>query len=239
MRIAVWRTGHHIADTVASALHAGLDQSVLLDTSHITRKAIESYDAHIGYGILRGMADVFRLCDVFDRKWFNVDRGYWHPGHFNGYYRVSRSGTQQTHNWCKLDYARYDALGIKLEPFITRDGCVLVCPPTEYVDAWLNPKWRNEGLIRDKQCTRLLDDDLARCRMVKTFNSAVGWEALRRGIPVESDSVYSIVGAWQKKNGDINKTLDTRRELFAIMASMQWTLQEIKSGVLNESLHRF
>jgi len=231
--IGIWTTGHDIADTVAHACLIGLGWKAKLLRCGIDD--VNAADIHIGYGILRGMADVFKQCDVAGKPWFNIDRGYFGAGHFNGYYRVSYRNTQQVDGLFNLPIRmdRYKKLGIVLENREPVDGPVLICPPTDYVREWLNVQWcGGEGLLREKGCTRNLDDDLKICSSVKTFNSSVGWEALRRGINVESDKDKSILGKW-KKNLANNRTLvDTRRELFGVMAGLQLTLNEIKEGSL-------
>lgn len=237
MKICVWRTGHEIADTVAEAMLTGLRRtSYCLGNNHTSTILNNDYDIHIGYGILRGMGDVFRECDRQGKPWFNIDKGYWKPGHYDGYYRVSLRGTQQTSGWPDPDWERWEKLGLNVEPWQKRNGYTLVCPPTDYVETFLRPgmdNWLNcnsyikDGLVRHKGCERLLDSDLAAASRVIIFNSSVGWESLRRGIPVESDPVHSIVGAWQAKHGT-----DKRKELFATMAGLQLTLDEMRSGKL-------
>lgn len=237
MKICVWRTGHEIADRVAEAVLAGLRGTPhLLGNNHTSTILNNEYDIHIGYGILRGMADVFRECDRQGKPWFCIDKGYWKPGHYDGYYRVSLRGTQQTSGWPEPDWERWRALGLAVEPMQQQGDTladrhpVLFCPPTDYaceffgIKLWVKPNglvdyWRPKGI----------DDPIKwdGVRRVCTFNSSVGWEALRRGIPVESDPVHSIVGAWQAKHGT-----DKREELFATMAGLQLTLDEMRSGLL-------
>lgn len=233
MRICVWRTGHAIADTVATALSRSLNVPIYHANEVLD---LPDADVHIGYGILRGMASVYKRAERDGKPYFIVDRGYWKPGHYDGYYRVSLRGTQQTSGCPVPDWERWKALGLKVEPQFKREGYTLVCPPTDYVETFLRPgmdNWLNcdgynkNGIIRHKGCPRSLDIDLAGASRVITFNSSVGWEALRRGIPVESDPVHSIVGAWQAKNG-----ADKRNELFATMAALQLTLDEMRGGHL-------
>lgn len=274
MKICVWRTGHEIADTVAEAAWSGLTkdhpytrQSIggqiprmfsdgnvqvsfrNINEEHIpnwdrTTKAIRSHDIHIGYGILRNIDKVWKLCEQYNKPYFIVDRGYFKPGHYDGYYRVSLRGTQQTSGWPEPVWERWEKLQLPVAEPLKRDGYALVCPPTDHVCEWLN--WSDvdcdiwdrkhnpeNSLIRYKSCTRPLDDDLAAASRVITFNSSVGWEALRRGIPVESDPVHSIVGAWQAKHG-----VGKREELFAVMSACQLTLDEMRGGLLMPLLQK-
>lgn len=248
MKIAVWKTGHEIADKVAEAVYEGLKQHCEV-SSHTcgTDRNILGYECHIGYGILRGTTELFKDCERLGVPWFNIDRGYWKPGHYDGYYRISLRGTQQTFGLDKLepDYDLWDALGIEILPSKERSGEILICPQTEAVGKFVG-EWIQEGLefgqkpiVRLKGSTTLLQDDLDNCSKVITFNSSVGWEALRQGIPVVSDPTHSIVGAYQKMlDKPIHADSNERRKLFAIMAGLQLRLDEIKSGALWPLLHK-
>lgn len=245
MKVAIWRTGHEIADTVADTIYSGFCKSDCnafppLDTRYHLDQ-LDKFDCHIGYGILRGMADVFRACNKSGKPWFCVDRGYWKPGHYDGYYRISLRGTQQTVGLDKLepDYERWDRLGIDVLDHDSGDRPAWIhCPPTKPVEQFFNIKPKElpndpRLRIRDKNTTRPLQSDLDNCAMLTTFNSSVGWEALRQGIPVISDPMHSIVGAYQKLvDKPIHADLEERRRLFALMASLQLSLEEIRNGQL-------
>lgn len=246
MRVAIWRSGHEIADRVADAIRAGIPKNLLAAPNSKELFHPEGWDEghskygdiHIGYGILRSMDKVWKDCERTGRPFFIVDRGYWKPGHYDGYYRVSLRGTQQTGGWPEPDWERWEKLGLTIDEPVKRNGYALCCPVTDYVKDWLGDYKapvpdrgefdKDSGvLVREKGCTRSLDDDLAGARRVVTFNSSVGWEALRRGLPVESDPVHSIVGAWLAKHGT-----DKREELFAVMSACQLTLDEMLAGKL-------
>lgn len=144
MKIGVWKTGHEIADTVAEKVFWGFEylaKPFMMQTglpgNGGDNKWIVERDTHIGYGILRGMTDVFKASDVAGKPWLHIDRGYFNPGHFDGYYRVSLRGTQQTTGLNKLepDYDRLNALNLDIKPWRGFDQSkpVLVCPPTDHV----------------------------------------------------------------------------------------------------------
>src|ERR1051326_2634673 len=99
MNIAVWRTGHEIADRVAESLVKGLN-GISLDCRYYNMPSLpDGYDANIAYGILRDTGEVFKASEEDGKPWFNVDRGYFKPSHYDGYYRISCRGTQQTFDW--------------------------------------------------------------------------------------------------------------------------------------------
>lgn len=240
MKIAVWKTGHEISDTVAEAIEYGLNAKHYVTYDPSLKEIVDYHDLHIGYGILRGMDDVFRACDKAGKPWFNMDRGYWKPGHYDGYYRISLRGTQQTFGLDKLkpDYERWDRLGIEILPMKSHGEHILFCPPTKDVANFFNyggdqflPQWNIK--LREKNSAIPLQDDLNQASKVFTFNSSVGWEALRQGIPVVSDPTHSIVGAYQKLlDKSIHADSNARRDLFALMAGLQLQLSEIRSGKL-------
>ena len=249
MKIAVWRTGHEIADTVADAVKEGIPNA---EMCYIPPSQINAVgDVNIGYGILRGMDKVFRECERQGKPWINIDRGYFQPGHYDGHYRISLCGTQQTLGLDQLepDYKRLGNLGIKFQdPYrINAQAHTLIVPPTDYVCDFfkvdkeksllglldMKAVYDRPYIIRHKGDKTPLGQHLTNCLRVVTFNSSVGWEALRRGIPVYSDPNCSIVGVWQKMScKPLHLDLLNIYKLFAVMSSLQLTLSEIKSGML-------
>lgn len=117
----------------------------------------------------------------------------------------------------------------------------LYCPPTGYVGGYMkiSPwEWIHEHVNRRQPYkVRFKGDeqpiDWPNVREVITFNSSVGWQALRRGIPMESDPVHSIVRSWQAAHGT-----DKREELFAVMSACQLTLDEVRAGKLMPLLQK-
>lgn len=228
----VFRTGHTINERVCTALVDGFFQD----------------EIHTTYGILRGADDWSRK-----QKTLLWDKGYFKPGHYEGYYRASWQGTQ-AHFEYGSDPRRLEALEIEVLPWRQMTGHVLVCPPTDPVsryfgieDWWGSVKSqllaRYDGpkdiRIRQKGTSVLLDDDLANCEAVVTFNSGVGWEALRRGIPVVSDVVHSTVGSFLGTTiADLGRSMahHDRRALFSFMANRQFTLAEIENGTARSYL---
>lgn len=257
MKIAVWHTGHPIADHVGRCISEALNTHLIAALPGNIVHYADKYDLHIGYGILRGMGDVFRAAEQQKKLWINIDRGYWQPGHFDGYYRFSLRGTQQTAGLGRLAQdvqpGGMSILGtLSILPPVDRpDGYDLYCPPTPYVCGWLGftqQEWLDRNvnktsphMIRNKGDAGDLDAMLAGAKRVITFNSSVGWEALRRGIPVHSDPHHSIVGAWMRENV-LDETFMlqdyNRHQLFAVMASLQLTLTEVREGKLQPLLDR-
>jgi len=258
MRVCVWKTGHEIADTVAQEImrsQSGAAHSYR-DLRHTECVDVRDHDTHIAYGILRGTADVFRECERLGKPYIHLDRGYFHPGHYDGYYRVSLRGTQQTGHWLEPDYERLAKLALDIKPWRGFDHSkpVLVCPPTREVSDFFYPGEHGERYTWEKHnfewhiqerhkgpgyvwrpkgtATPINFDDYSH---VLTFNSSVGWQALAAGIPCVSDPKHSIVGAWFNHftTDDLAEAQYSERErLFATMAKLQMTLSEIRDGKL-------
>jgi hypothetical protein len=256
MRIGLWTTKHEISDTVARAASDGFgDRNVNYTTTNdgfpdYVADCVAHEDIHIGYGILRGMADVFRECDKQGKPWFCIDKGYWKPSHYDGYYRVSLRGTQQCGVWPEPDYERWERLQIPVEPFKKHYhvsmGRTLVCPPTDYAKQFFGVDWQptprpdERLLIREKGCERSLDEDFEGCSLIRTFNSSIGWEAIRRGIPCISDEKHSFVGSYMRHVGGVPDNVEScehhqskfQTNFFGAQAACQLTLDEMRGGML-------
>lgn len=241
VNLAVWKTGHPIADRVAHSVFWGFEYRAaasMLDTAGSDDgdvKYIINHDAHIAYGILRGTAGVFRECDRQGKPWIHLDRGYFGASHFDGTYRISLRGTQQTSNWPEPS-----AHNVELKPWRGFDHSkpVLVVPPTEAVQQFLGLEgWPHpEGVVKLKDGRAVNFQDY---NYVYTFNSSLGWQAIAAGIPCVSNPTHSMVGAWYERQR-VDFSLDElarlqyldRERLFGTMSSLQMTLQEIEQGKL-------
>lgn len=256
MNIAIWKTNHEIADTVAAAVYAGFCSSdcnafPAFDTRiHNIDETVATFDCHIGYGILRGMDKVYAACDKLNKPWFNIDKGYLKPGHYDGYYRISLRGTQHTQGGDYADTERMANLGISFRNWrgFNRELPVLVCPPTDYVTKWLphTKSWMRETIndlvkqkipysVRYKEGSPKgsLEYDIRHANYVTTFNSSVGWEALRQGVPCVSDVKHSLVGSYfgHISLDKLSHSQDiAREEFFSTMAGLQLSLEEIRAG---------
>lgn len=257
MKIAVYDTGHEIADTVAKALFNGLGGTLVSG-----QIPFPFADVHIGYGILRGNGELFKECEKQGNHWFELDRGYINPGHYAGYYRISYRGTQA--KW--HEGIPRKPIDIKIEPWRGCDDTkpILVCPPTKEVGAFFYPNSRNDwdlwwlyyttaATLHGRDCVVRHKGDAIPINWddysaVVTFNSSVGWQALQRGIPVLSDPHHSIIGTYYASKGVTNlqsltdilsNSPDTRLELFEAMAAHQFTLQEIREGKAWELLKHY
>ena len=245
MRVCGWRSPHEISSTVMQVVWHGLSCDLgIADPVEWDDSLLRSYDAHIGYGILRNLDKIFHDCERLGIPYFNIDRGYFSPGHYEGCYRISYRGTQA--RW--HEGIPRKPIDIKLEPWRVWDESkpILVCPPTRAVCEFFGQRsWRGwDGLyLPDNIIVRSKGDrspiEWDKISAVITFNSSVGWQALQRGIPVLSDPVHSIVGShyahygitdMQSLTEKLVKMPDTRMELFEVMAAHQFLLEDIRQG---------
>lgn len=237
LRPLILCTGHDIADRVAQSLENCFDCKARLATS-VKDEDIDQASFVIGYGILRGTAEVYKTAERLKKPWFVLDNGYFHPGHYDGYYRMGYRGTQGPYKKRAFDV-------VMPEPMKRNPVAGLVCPPSDAVCQFFGvdkKKWTDEAIryvtargkqvvIRDKSCNRALDVDLEHSAFVYTFNSGVGWKAISRGIPVVSDSELSIVGQWGK---GLTATDADRREFVASLFADQFKLADVEAGLLRE-----
>lgn len=257
MKAFIWFTGHEIADAVARAVMDGLMPYNALwgvgkadQAAQAEDRVFESADVHVGYGILRGMDQVFKRAKRAGIPWVNIDRGYFRAHHYEGYYRLSLNGTQQTIGVQSMapNYSRLRRLSINLEPWRGFDPSkpILYCPATQAVANFFDHrgfKIDQKSLDRSGLVTRIKGDaaplDFRDYNYVHTVNSSVGWQAIQAGIPCVSDPICSIVGARYKEIplAELGEAqyLD-REKLFGCMANLQLTLSEIRAGKVWETL---
>ncbi len=267
MKIAVWKTGHEIADTVAQALAEGFDAELrdlrnlapystnpnqiyqYHEISAVLKEIYNQCDVNIAYGILRGADDVFKKSN----HWFNIDRGYFAPGHYDGYYRISYRGTQAKYDPAFPITKEYQGELKPVRPY-DKSKPVLICPPTEHVAKFFGLKLYSDRLIETdwelahtQACFKkniavhvrckgsggpINWDDYSACI---TFNSSVGWQALINGIPCISDPLHSVVGSYYDTIS-IDSAYEMlknkpRKPLLDLMCSHQFTLSEICQGL--------
>lgn len=236
----LWKTGHDINEVVMSSVSKGLKDPI---------RATVLYDGiikpSVSYGILRGTGQIFNDCYENDVEYWEVDRGYFKPNHFDGYYRVSFMNMQASYHDISAPNNRFKALRIKVHPWKKqKSNRVLVIPPTDAVcifykidrDKWLEDVMAQlddfEVKVRAKADSQPLNDDLDYSYCLVTYNSNVAMDALIRGIPAIATSHNSIIKSWNNLElSDIRDymklTSFDREKLFNYASYCQWTLSEL------------
>lgn len=229
MSVLVLKTGHQIADTVAESLGKCFGVTPRL-AEQVDDLDVAQCEFVIGYGILRGTGDIFKLAERLGKPWFVVDKGYFGASHYNGYYRMGYRGTQGPYKPRAVDPC--------IMPERQEQGkCLLICPPTSEVcrffgidyGYWIATATQYAAtlgvdcIVRSKDSHIPLEDDLAKSFMVYTFNSSVGWIAKARGLQVISDATRSIVGQAMPVPSE---------DLIAWLLEDQFTLKDVEAGLL-------
>lgn len=250
----IWRTGHSINEEVSKALSIGTH----FEIKHTELLPMErNLKPAIAYGILRGTGlpgrntgdtSVFKECDKHNKPWWELDRGYLRPNHFDGYYRISLNGMQAKYQRIDLPDDRVRKLDVKLYPVIKSGKYILVCPPTEPVEQFYgmeSGKWLNDTIneikkytdrrikIRDKHDSNApLEHDLAEAHCVVTFNSSVALQAVIYGIPAIV-SEHSVLHGWAANSISCieqDLLINDRMELLKYISYCQFTLDEFKNN---------
>lgn len=245
----LWKTSHDINESVMDFVQKGLKDPM----RHTTL-----YDGvikpSVSYGILRGTGQIFNDCYNNGIEYWELDRGYFKPNHFDGYYRVSHMNMQAHFRDIDAPDNRFKALRIKILPWRKKTTeRILVVPPTQAVAAFYKfdrEKWLDETLetlsnfeikIRDKTDSQPLNDDLDYSYCVVTYNSNMAMDALIRGIPAIATSHNSIVNTWNGLAIDdisnYNKLVSFDREkLFNYASYCQFKLEELVKSKTWETL---
>lgn len=244
--IHIWYTEHEISQRVLGAVAAGLRRAgTLMQAMRCEGAQAVPKGSHICYGVLRGCDAVLKASDGMEWPWYHIDNGYFRPGHFNGYYRISRGNTQAHYAPAQAaNGERWQRLGLEMAPWQRNAwGHVLICPPTPAMGSFFGfdtDKWLADTLaalagssarplvVRHKQALQPLEEDLKGAYAVVTFNSSVAWQALLQGIPAIADGAC-IVRSWNNFTfSDIESDLTAcdRQALFHCFANNQFTLQE-------------
>lgn len=174
---------------------------------------------HIFYGILRGCSRAMHLLKDKGIDYYYIDNGYFDALYVDkkmvkdmgGKFRVVKNGMHEVYPY---------------EGKLAESKNILVIPPSTYSanfydttpEDWIKNKL---GRIRTKTCKGSLDEDLAWCDGVMSFNSMAVMKAVEMG-----KAVYDTHGVF-RNNGfrsyDIN-------DLRAYYEPKQFTLEELKEG---------
>lgn len=213
----------------------------------------EDFDVVVTFALREGRA-VLERYSAAGRPVLVADWGYLarvnHAGQAAvGHWQISLGGLNQIPTFaCPPD--RFDALGLDLvERGGDPDGYVLVCGQVpgdaahgmqadEY-RAWLSDQvGRYENIVYRphprggidlpgiESDRRPLTESLSGARLVVTYNSNVGHEALMAGVPVAA----SGPAAYAELAGEALPTAAMRRAYFNRVAYGQWTRDEMRSG---------
>jgi hypothetical protein len=93
-------------------------------------------DAVFQYGVLRKNNKLRDRCFKQGVDNFLCDNGYFLPGHFDGYYRITKNRFQSD-GFGEPKWDRYERLGLEVKPWRkTGDFILITVPPPEYNKYW-------------------------------------------------------------------------------------------------------
>lgn len=202
------------------------------------------------YGLSKFTVTVHRAASERGYDWYYIDNGYFRPGHYDGYYRVTKNAAQHDGSG-KASPARWDSLGLTIEPW-KRDGrhVLVIGQSRTYFDLrgmrggnWLWDTLAAIGnatdrpiVVRPKPTMRTLrkrpvatDLEDAWCVVAHTSNVAV--EAVQAGVPVFVTGDCAAASMSETDLAKIETPVYPDREQWAWnLAANQWTLDEFRTG---------
>lgn len=209
------------------------------------------------YGVSKFTLPIWRACQEQEREFYYLDNGYFRPGHFEGFYRVTRNAAQIAGEG-RGDPARWRALGLDFAPWRQGGRHVLVIGQSRTYFEMRGQRpgdWLWETLAQISRATdrpiivrpkpratspkRPLADDLRDAWCVVCHTSNVAVEAVLAGIPA---FVTGACAARPMAETDLSKIEtprrpDGREQWAGVLAANQWTLDEIRSGKCWSDLH--
>jgi len=209
------------------------------------------------YGVSKYTNVIYKAARDREQDYYYIDNGYFRPGHYNGYYRVTKNSPQHNGKGT-ADSSRWDALDIKMTPWkLHGDYVLIVCQSRTYFElrgmrgqhflydtiAEISKYTDKPIIVRPKPTIRTksrpLEHDLKNAWCVVTYSSNVAVEAVIAGVPVFplADCAASIMGLPSLSKID-NPIYPDRLQWAWNLAANQWTIKEIKSGKCWKDLQR-
>lgn len=202
------------------------------------------------YGVLNGMAPIYRWCKKVDNPFYYIDHSYFNRGHENLNYKITKNEPQPTtvkdwpdDRWKKLDQT--------IHPWKKNEGGdIIVCPPSNHmVNFWELGDWLEETVATLKEHTdrniivrkkpkikkglpfEPLIDALQHTYAVVTFNSNVTTEAIQHGVPVFTHPMCAASCVGETDFTKIEEPVYPEREKwFHHLAYSQFHISEMMGG---------
>lgn len=235
----LWHTSNELSQAVMAAIAEG-NQSTARHIRDFNTVVENPSAGDVFYGILRGCGTAMRICKWIGSNYHYIDNGYFDAEYVDDKKRKSMTGAFRV---VKNDMIEpYQGKRLNAEIDVKR-RCLLV-PPSPYTANFYDTTpedWTQEIatalfehnieiILRDKSSTTPLDEQLRAAGFVVSFNSMIGVEAIKRGIPA-----YDTHGLFRNALDIYNK--DFRPRLAADYAGLreyyepkQFTLEEFKQG---------
>jgi hypothetical protein len=203
-------------------------------------------DIPVVWGVLRGSDRILRAAQAQQLYFFYIDHAYFNRGH-GECYRITRNGYEAGPvRSCPPD--RWEACGVRIEPWRKSGREIIVCPPTEYfMQAHNCSDWLATTLSRLESLTDRpiivrqkprsggeivpLSKALETAHALVTHSSNVAIEAACLGTPVFVAPTSAAAPVGRVDLTDIEKPVYPDREPWlAHLAYNQFSFEEIRSG---------
>jgi len=207
---------------------------------------VENYKtgSPITYGLARGLHEALERARKLGEDWWFIDRGYMNPGHYLGYYSVTKNAYQHLGRGIGRELPK----GIEVLSPMKRGKFILLLPPTIAYSTILgidHERWTEDTTrrvlrytdrpikIRIKGETYPIEEELIDCHGVIAYNSKAVIEASCMGVPI-----YTTHNEWGSNIQDLEDPdmhFD-RMTWLRTLAANQFTIAEMESGYCLQQL---
>lgn len=211
------------------------------------------------YGNMRGLKPILDCARAEGRDWYYADNGYFRPGHWDGYFSITKNALQHAGSG-RAGPARFARLGLTIQPWRRQGAHILIAPPSlpfAQLNDFDGTAWIDDVLLRIRRFTdrpiiirrkartrrearyqRPLIHDLADAWCVVTYSSKTALHALLAGVPIFATTpcAASAMGLVDLSSIEAPAYPAGRAQWAANLAANQWTLEEIERGAFRRQL---
>ena len=215
-------------------------------------------------GTLRGTETIIWESQRRGHNFYYMDHAYFHATRlYQGdiQYRIIKSQMQLNHlvDLDEEDYKRIDRYKpITTKPFTKNGNHILLCPPTKAICRLYNlgdeQSWIDDMLlelkshtdrdiiIRKKDETKTLQEQLKNCHAIVTHQSTAAIQAILQGVPSFCDLISQSVPVSETDISKIETPFypddDLRKQWIDSLLSCQFNMSEISNGKAREIVDR-
>lgn len=215
-------------------------------------------------GTLRGTETIIWESQRRGHNFYYMDHAYFHATRlYQGdiQYRIIKSQMQLNHlvDLDEEDYKRIDRYKpITTKPFTKNGNHILLCPPTKAIcrlynlgdeQSWiddmvleLKSHTDRDIIIRKKDETKTLQEQLKNCHAIVTHQSTAAIQAILQGVPSFCDLISQSVPVSETDISKIETPFypddDLRKQWIDSLLSCQFNMTEISNGKAREIVDR-
>jgi len=215
-------------------------------------------------GTLRGTETIIWESQRRGHNFYYMDHAYFHATRlYQGdiQYRIIKSQMQLNHlvDLDEEDYKRIDRYKpITTKSFVKNGNHILLCPPTKAIcrlynlgdeQSWINDMVSElkshtdrDIIIRKKDETKTLQEQLKNCHAIVTHQSTAAIQAILQGVPSFCDLISQSVPVSEIDISKIETPFypddDLRQQWIDSLLSCQFNMSEISNGKAREIVDR-